>query len=328
METPRNATDQANALLASGANADAVRTLTAAASKADPDATYTLALWHVYGHPVRRDFVAARTLFHRAGNAGHPQGARTFAVFTAIGAGGEPDWPAAVRYLENAAKSDPVAARQCELISDMVLKPDGMPQNVPRLESLSSAPKLALASQLLTLDECAHIITLAKPLMTPSVVVNPTSGKQEPHPIRTSDGTVLGPIQQDLVTHAINLRIAAVTGTDEEQGEPLAVMRYTPGQQYRLHHDCLPGEPNQRGITLIAYLNEGYENGNTHFPALGYSVQAKAGDAILFANLLPDGRVDERSRHAGLPVAHGEKWICTRWIRRTTFDPWGMRLTI
>ncbi|WP_428628989.1 hypothetical protein [Sphingopyxis sp.] len=38
-----------------------------------------------------------------------------------------------------------------------------------------------------------------------------------------------------------------------------------------------------------------------------------------------NGDVDERSRHAGLSVTRGEKWICTRWIRARDFDPWGMR---
>jgi prolyl 4-hydroxylase len=162
--------------------------------------------------------------------------------------------------------------------------------------------------------------------MLPSVVVDPATGKQLQNPVRTSDGTVLGPTQQDLVIHALNLRIALLTGTSEAQGEPMSVLRYAPGQQYKLHHDCLSGEVNQRERTFIAYLNSDYSGGATHFPATNLTCRGNIGDAIIFKNTLPDGSVDRRSQHAGLPVTSGEKWICTRWIRQNSFDPWGMRL--
>nr|WP_250893660.1 2OG-Fe(II) oxygenase [Croceibacterium selenioxidans] len=146
------------------------------------------------------------------------------------------------------------------------------------------------------------------------------------HPIRTSDGAVLGPIQQDLVIEALNRRIATVTRTSPEQGEPLGVLRYAPGQQYRLHHDCLPGESNQRVLTVIVYLNDGYAGGRTRFPGADIEFKGRVGDAIVIANTVGD-LVDQASRHAGLPVETGEKWVCTRWIRARDFDPWGMRAT-
>ena len=78
-------------------------------------------------------------------------------------------------------------------------------------------------------------------------------------------------------------------------------------------------------MTAIVYLNDDYDGGATQFPAIGTEFRGRTGDAILFRNTLADGQVDERSRHAGLPVTRGEKWICTRWIRARDFDPWGMR---
>lgn len=302
-----------------------MRLISDAAAKDDPDALHALGLWHVFGQPVQRDFVRARALFERAGRAGHAQGAITHAVFVAMGAGGPADWQAAVSLLENAAKTDAVAARQAELIGAMNLRPDGGPQSVPAIEMLSASPRVGVSRALFKSEECAHVSALATPLMSPSVIVDPNTGAQVPHPIRTSDGSVLGPVQQDMVVHALNMRVAALTGTRETQSEPLAVMRYAPGQQYRLHHDCLPGEPNQRIITVITYLNGDYRGGATAFPAIDLEFRAEPGDALMFANILPDGRADERSRHAGLPVTSGSKWICTRWIRRSTFDPWGMR---
>lgn len=315
----------ANELLAAGALNQSVEVLRKAVAAGDTVAMYTLALWHVYGHPVPRDFAAARNLFAQAGQEGHPQAARTHAVFVAMGAGGPSSWAEALALLKSAAASDCVAAKEIEIISKMQLTKGGMPQSVPKLELIGTSPGIFAIRSIFSLEECAHIVGLSTPRMVPSVVVDSATGLQAPNPIRTSDGTVLGPIQQDLVIHTLNQRIAALSGTSEAQGEPLSVLRYAPGQQYKLHHDCLPGEPNQRISTFIAYLNNNYSGGATQFPAENLEYRGEIGDAILFSNVQPDGSVDVRRQHAGLPVTNGEKWICTRWIRRIDFDPWNMR---
>jgi prolyl 4-hydroxylase len=70
------------------------------------------------------------------------------------------------------------------------------------------------------------------------------------------------------------------------------------------------------------YLNDGYVGGQTHFPELDISFEPKAGDALVFDGLNADGSVNKLSRHAGLPVLQGQKWVATRWIRQHRFDPW------
>jgi prolyl 4-hydroxylase len=318
--------EQGKALLARGSADAAIKLVSDAADRGDADALNELALWHVYGTPLPRDFARARVLFGRAGAAGHRAANLTHAVFVAIGAGMESDWAAALALLASAAAKDPAAARQHRLISSMALTATGEPSSLPPVAVLATSPDLAMVRELLTYEECDHLMRLSSPRMMPSVVVDPVTLRQMPHPVRTSDGTVLGPIQQDLVVEAINRRFAAVTGTPVEQGEPLSVMSYSAGQQYRLHHDGLPGEANQRVVTAIAYLNDGYLGGSTYFPDLGIDFRGNKGDAIFFSNILSNGAIDGRTRHAGLPVTGGQKWICTRWIRAKTFDPWGMRL--
>lgn len=317
--------DHAARLMAAGSVERAVQLVSDAARRGDADALNELALWHVYGQPVRRDFGLARLLFGRAGKAGHRGAAITHAVFVALGAGAAPDWHAALMLLETAARTDPVAARQLEIIGAMDIDENGRPHSLPDAGRRSTSPNVSLFPSFFSPDECTHVIALSGPLLTPSVVVDSRTGKQSPNPIRTSFGAVLGPIQQDMVVHALNMRIAAATETRIDQGEPLVVLRYEPGQQYRVHHDCLPGEANQRCRTVIAYLNDDYRGGETSFSAADLSVKGRKGDAISFLNTLPDGRADERSRHAGQPVQQGIKWVCTRWIRARDFDPWGLR---
>ena len=132
----------------------------------------------------------------------------------------------------------------------------------------------------------------------------------------------IGPTAEDLVVRAINARIAAFSGTPIDNGEPLAVLRYNPGQEYKLHSDALPQGEDQRSHTVILYLNEGFVGGETDFPAIGLRVRPKAGMALSFTNILGDGSPDPLARHAGLPVTQGSKWIATRWIRRRRYDPW------
>ncbi|WP_144243840.1 2OG-Fe(II) oxygenase [Sphingopyxis sp. MWB1] len=151
------------------------------------------------------------------------------------------------------------------------------PEAQTRLRVHDKAP-VRHYSGFLTPLECEHLITLASPHLSPSIIVDPQTGQQRPDPIRTSSGAILGPLQQDLEIHAINMRIALATNTQIEAGEPLAILRYVTGEQYREHHDCLPGEINQRAFTAIAYLNDDYQGGETSFAAS--NCPSKAEEAI------------------------------------------------
>ena len=159
-------------------------------------------------------------------------------------------------------------------------------------------------------------------IIAPTLVVDPRTGQQIAHPIRTSDGAVIGPTRENLVIQDIQQRIAEASGTDRLSGEPIHILRYRPGQQYRPHFDALNGAANQRILTAILYLNDGFSGGETEFPQIGVRIRAEKGGLLLFSKCLADGDIDRRALHAGLPVTHGEKWIATRWIRQQRYDPW------
>lgn len=316
---------RARRLLEAGDTSNAIQIVSDAARGGDGEALYELGLWHVYGQPLQRDFARARLFFGHASQAGFAPATTTYAVFVALGAGAEPDWREACSLLDAAAADNPAAARQIELLRMMDIDRDGKPRSLPPRAGLARSPSVQTLPHLFSAVECAHLMQLATPLLTGSAVVDSRTGRKSPHPVRTSFDAVLGPIQQDLVVHALNLRLAAATGTDVEAGEPLIVLRYDPGQQYREHHDCLPGEANQRVRTAIVYLNEDYQGGETSFPAAGLDIKGHTGDMLTFANTRADGQADLDSRHIGQAVTSGTKWICTRWIRRSRFDPWGLR---
>jgi hypothetical protein len=71
----------------------------------------------------------------------------------------------------------------------------------------------------------------------------------------------------------------------------------------------------QRAATLLVYLNDAFEGGETDFPRAGVRYRGQTGDAILFHNVDEKGAVDPQTLHAGLPPTRGEKWLLSKWMR-------------
>lgn len=317
--------EQATQLFAQGRSEEGLALLTRAGEGGDVDALMQLAVLNLTGgHGGGRDVRRGREWLRRAVEIGHVDGALMEVALVANGSGqAHPDWSGALALLRTAARADPVAAEQLALLELMSLDGEGRPAAIPRAEPLCGSPNVARYPALLTPKECARIAKVAAPMLEPSAIVD-AAGMVRPHPVRTAMAAVIGPANEDLVVRAINHRLAAITDTDTDQGEPLSVMRYDAAQQYRMHIDALPGADNQRIKTAIIYLNHGYTGGETLFEH-GPKIAGRQGDVIVFDNVKSDGSPDPISRHAGLPVVQGVKWIATRWIREASYDPWTYR---
>jgi len=266
------------------------------------------------------DSAAARDLFRRAAEAGDAKAAAIYVNLLAAGVGGRRDWPRALRLLAGLAQGSARAAAALALIGKMRIDEEGDPLQAPRGEALSRNPSIVRFERLFTQEECAWLVASARPMLAPSVVVDPETGAQRPDPLRSADAVGFTAPLENPAVHALTRRIAAASGTAAAQGEPLQVLRYAPGGEYREHLDAIPGFANQRVLTMLVWLNDGFEGGGTCFPAADTTLRGAAGDAILFANVRGDGRPDPAARHAGLPVLAGEKWLASRWIRARPFD--------
>ena len=302
--------EQAQKLFRKGRRADAVHLVEREAQRDDSEALFALANWRLYGLYGPRDPAAAHPLLQRASASGHGEAARLEAYLVASGTGCVAD-PRRARDL----------LRECDPADPQLKLLDAMTDREPVPETLNEEPPLRFLRGLFSAEECDWLIALATPALRPSVIVDPATGRPKPDPVRTSDGMNFGPAQEDLVVNALNRRIAAATGTAYECGEPLHVLRYAPGQEYRPHVDALPGVDNQRSWTALIYLNSGFQGGETLFPEVGRSAKGAPGDCLVFRNVDAQGRGDPRTRHAGAPVTGGVKWLATRWIRERPFDP-------
>lgn len=311
---------QALALLQRGDMASARPLIDAACLRGDAEALAMRALWHVEGRLLPRDLPAARADMAAASAAGHAGAARMLAGFLATGTGGPRDWPDALALLDQWAARDPLAARQRSLIAAMVIDAQGDPLHLPAHHTIADAPMIRAIPGLLTPAECDLLADLSDRRLRPALIFHEAQGRFIADPIRDSDAAGFPIVSEWPAIHAINRRLAATSGTSVEQGEVLQVLRYRPGQQYRAHLDAVPGLSNQRILTLLVYLNDDYDGGATRFTRLDLNHRGQKGDGLLFANALPDGRPDQASEHAGLPVDSGIKLIASRWIRQRPPD--------
>lgn len=171
----------------------------------------------------------------------------------------------------------------------------------------------------LSRDECAQLCTMIDAVARPSALheVAYDSG------FRTSYSGDLDPY--DSLVASVSRRIDALLGVDPVIGEPVQGQRYLPGQQFKPHNDWFytsesywPQEAargGQRSWTTMAYLNDVEAGGATAFSALGFQIEPKCGALLIWNNALPDGRPNEATLHAGMPVMRGMKYIITKWYR-------------
>ncbi|XP_010467565.1 PREDICTED: prolyl 4-hydroxylase 5 [Camelina sativa] len=204
------------------------------------------------------------------------------------------------------------------------------------VEVISWEPRAVVYHNFLTNEECEHLISLAKPSMVKSTVVDEKTGGSKDSRVRTSSGTFLRR-GHDEVVEVIEKRISDFTFIPVENGEGLQVLHYQVGQKYEPHYDYFLDEFNtknggQRIATVLMYLSDVDDGGETVFPAAkgnisavpwwnelskcgkeGLSVLPKKRDALLFWNMRPDASLDPSSLHGGCPVVKGNKWSSTKW---------------
>ena len=176
-------------------------------------------------------------------------------------------------------------------------------------------PLVVVLGNVLSEEECDELILLSKNKMQRSKV----GVSRDVSNIRTSSGTFLEDDKNPLI-YTIEKRITTIMNIPIEHGEGLHILRYTPGQEYKAHFDYFSAASkaanNNRISTLVMYLNDVEEGGETVFPKLNLSVHPKKGMAVYFEYFYQDHELNENTIHAGAPVIKGEKWVATQWMRK------------
>lgn len=189
-------------------------------------------------------------------------------------------------------------------------------------------PIVVTLAGVLTGEECERLIELSAPRLQRSTVTDPRTGTTVSGNHRNSDGMFFR-LRENSFIAQLDERLSALMNCPVENGEGLQVLRYTPGGEVRPHFDFLVpsnatnaesiARSGQRVSTLIVYLNDVLEGGETVFPELGLSVVPRRGDALYFEYTNSRMQTDLKSAHAGAPVGKGEKWVVTKWMRARRF---------
>ncbi len=177
---------------------------------------------------------------------------------------------------------------------------------------------------------CDYLINLAAPRLLASGVVDPATGKSLKTTLRTSSSMNFELSMYDMAVGVICRRLAGLSGIDPSHAEPISILRYLPGEEYKPHYDHFAvddrGTPKvqdtngQRRVTVFAYLNNVEAGGETDFPRLAVRVQPGKGKAVAFLNCDASGKPNPDTLHAGMPVLRGEKWLATLWLRERPFN--------
>lgn len=95
--------------------------------------------------------------------------------------------------------------------------------------------------------------------------------------------------------------------------EPISFQRYETNQEFSQHCDF--GKNGRRHVTVIFYLNDDFEGGETLFELLSLSVKPVTGSCLIFYYDGDIAALNKLTRHGGNKVTNGTKYIATSWLR-------------
>ncbi|CAJ1371738.1 unnamed protein product [Effrenium voratum] len=222
-----------------------------------------------------------------------------------------------------------------------------LPSSPSEWRVLSEFPRIYVADGFLSHQECDVLRSQVAGRLEPAKVVEKEENKYDQQAkVRNNKQIWLNRTEErDLpeVFHILK-RMHRAALIPEDDAEALQIGHYSVEEKYETHQDSDPRSGVARPATMIVYLNDVEEGGETLFPlshrrecnmrwrrdAEGNQrfgiqnccdredllrISAKKGRAVLFFNHDMGGDRDILAEHAACPVKQGEKWIAQRWFR-------------
>ena len=323
------------ALFGQGRHDEGSRMLAQAASAGHVPSMSLLGGQLLSGRGMAPDWATGARLILRAAEFGGGYACAMASTLFAHGHAGQPDWPRALDYLQRAAELGFQPARdQLRLLSGYKAGIDWKKlrraidiaawRKIPTPFTLNEDPPVHAVPGLLSAELCDALIARASPLIAPAPVYDEQSGGNTTSNERPHSAAIFQVVDMDLVTEAIVDRVCALAGMPATHAEPLQVLHYKVGEYFVPHFDAWDHAieshaatlktHGQRVFTVVVYLNDDLEGGETEFLHLGLRHRGKKGDALMWRNVDAEGRRDRRTRHAGRPPTQGEKWLLSLWI--------------
>lgn len=171
----------------------------------------------------------------------------------------------------------------------------------------------------------AHLAKVLPSNFSRAGVYGLSSSSEQQKDIRDCGQYICPLPQQDAIFASFERQVAATTGQRLIHAEPLVILRYQSGEQFKWHCDFISSTHQQaqvelemfgqRVYTAISYLNDDFTGGETEFKFWKRQIKPEQGMVLSFSNINPQGQVDKSSIHRGCPVLSGTKFVATSWYR-------------
>ncbi len=291
---------------------EAVARLAEQANAGSAEACYLLAVFTAAGYGVAQDLKGALGHLQRAAEAGHRPAQSELAALVG-------NWRL-VRDISAGKANRPETWNRLRAAVDVV----GWVR-IPEGRIFFAEPRIATVKGYLSAPACDWLVALGRTNLRAAQVYDAETGDLRADANRSNSAAQLDVERIDTFTAFVRARIAALANVSVAGLETSQILHYRVGEEFAEHCDFLdPGNPGhardiavhgQRALTVLIYLNDDYEGGDTAFPALGRGFKGRKGDALIFWNLTPEGAPDWRTRHIGTAPTRGEKWLFSQWIR-------------
>ena len=176
-----------------------------------------------------------------------------------------------------------------------------------------TVPLLSRVAGLWTAEACEAVLATVRDAEWLAATINSAAGRVVNERVRNNDlALVRDPDLASQLLEQIRPHVPA-TMTAERDGRraqvaltgrfsPLRVYRYHPGLHFGLHQDqSYHRDDGARSLlTLMVYLDDDFDGGETDFPEQHERIAPVRGDALWFQHSL---------LHAGLPVTRGVKHV-------------------
>lgn len=200
-----------------------------------------------------------------------------------------------------------------------------------KIDTPNGSAEIYTIDNFLSSDECQDIVDIARKTLKRSMVT--IHGEKFHHvydEFRTSKSGDLYLADAD-IAHRIDLKICKLMGISPKHSEPIEAQWYDVNQEFRPHYDWFPEDSpgfeayvqhlGQRTWTVMIYLNDVEQGGQTLFTELLLACDPKPGMAVIWNNLKKDGSPNPATMHWGRPVEEGYKVIVTKWFREKGKGP-------
>ncbi|NJO39472.1 MAG: 2OG-Fe(II) oxygenase [Cyanobacteria bacterium CRU_2_1] len=182
--------------------------------------------------------------------------------------------------------------------------------------------EIFLVKEVLEPQLCQHIIQMAESCQfgKAGILIDTVEAQ-----VRSNDSLPLGGVDPLLKTTnqllfnrlpIVQRLLFETYGVKFPYAEPCTILRYGQGQFYKRHIDNIllssrfqeleQGIPT-RDISIVGYLNDGFEGGETYFDRQNIKVTPEAGAVLAFPSYFTHP-------HESLPILKGQKYAFTSWL--------------